>query len=121
MRHPGLLRGLGHRGRLRELLFWGEVIPEEGDTVRPMGTVEGASQGPGVVHVRGDHLGPGRGELPGLRRIDVAGERASTERPALVGQDGPHQTAALRAGGSHHRNDFLLGHDVPPRWNLNQL
>jgi hypothetical protein len=70
-----------------------------------------------------DHLSPLRSELTGLARVGIPGQ-ARSERTLWIGQDRPHQAAALRTGRAHYGNDLFsvilspVGRILPrwPRW-----
>src|SRR5262249_36290630 len=67
-----------------------------------------------VVRVAVHHFGAGARQGARLVRIGVARDRAQHELPALVGEKGACEPAALGTGGTHHRNDLPVRHEGTP-------
>jgi hypothetical protein len=106
----GVLRRLGHGGRVGELLLRREVLPEEGDAERSPGSGERLLQTLRIADVGRRDLGAGGRQRPGLLRVDVPRDGAGRERPAGVVENGPHEATSLRAGRAHHCKDLLVSH-----------
>ena len=112
---PAALRGVGDVLRLLLLLLGGEVLPEVRHAVHAVGAGERLLQALDVVDVGLDHLGARGLERLRLVLARIARDCASRESAVRIGQNRTRETAALGAGRTHHRDDFLVCHCFEPQ------
>ena len=102
--HAGGLRRVRHVLGLRELALGREVLPVIRDAEGAIRAGERPHEARLVVQIGGDDLRAARRERSALFVVRVTRQRADGEAALRIVEDGPRQSAALRARCSHNRD-----------------
>ena len=90
------------------------MLPVKRDKVGPVSTLQSLCKALFVVNICGDDFSPGLDEFLRLAGIDIPRDRPRGKATTRIIHNGADKAAALRSGGSHYCNDFLVTHDEPP-------
>jgi hypothetical protein len=107
-------------GRLRHGLPFGhfplrrEMAPEKRNAVRAICAVKSPLQTLRVIHVGCNDFRAHLRQLLRFGGVDVSGQRTRRKFARGVAQNGPGESAALRARSTENCDDLFRIHDAPP-------